>query len=411
VVVSGGRIESVVPASGQAPGSGEELDDLGELILLPGLVDVHVHVNDPGRTEWEGFATASKAARAGGVTTIVDMPLNSIPATTTVAALEAKRRAAAAADIGVEFWGGVVPGNATELEGLAKSGVRGFKCFLSPSGVDEFPNVSESDLREAMPIVARLGLPLLVHAESPQVLDAIAGRVAASDPRQYVTWLASRPPDAEIAAIRLMIKLCEATGCRVHIVHLSAADALPMLHEARQRGLPITVETCPHYLVFAAEDIRDGATAFKCAPPIRGRENREWLWRGLLEDDIDLIGTDHSPCPPELKRHDSGDFMAAWGGIASLELGLAAVWTSGRHRGVTPSHLARWMSERPAALAGLDRKGRIAPGHDADLVAWAPDVEWRVEPSSLRQRHPLTPYDGRRMAGQVRRVWIAGREE
>jgi allantoinase len=408
VVVRGGRIDAVV-AWGEAPAAAE-LVDAGEAVLLPGLVDTHVHVNEPGRTEWEGFASATRAAAAGGITTLVDMPLNSTPATTTVGALEAKRAAAAgqcAVDVG--FWGGVVPGNASELEAIAAAGALGFKCFLVHSGVDDFPNVGERDLRKAMPVLARLGLPLLVHAELPGPIEAATRAVAGGDPRRYATWLASRPPAAEIEAIRMVLGLCAETGCAVHIVHLSAAEALPDLVSARARGLPVTVETCPHYLAFSAEEIADGATAFKCAPPIRGRENRERLWQALREGTIDLVASDHSPCPPGLKGLESGDFMSAWGGIASLEIALAATWTGARGRGFSPADLARWMSERPAALAGLEGvKGAIEPGWDADLVIVEPDAEWRVEGARLRHRHPLTPCEGWTLRGVVRSTFVRG---
>jgi allantoinase len=407
VVVRDGRIDAVLAPS--EIGGRRDVTDLGDRVLMPGLVDTHVHVNEPGRTEWEGFATATRAAAAGGVTTIVDMPLNSIPATTTVAALHAKREASrgqCAIDVG--FWGGVVPGNAHELEPLAEAGALGFKCFMVPSGVDEFEHVGERDLAAAMPILARLDLPLLVHAEWPETIEA-ASRLATCVPRRHATWLASRPPEAEIAAIRLVLRLSEATGCRVHVVHLSAAGALEDLVAARKRGVPITVETCPHYLCFTAEEIPDGATHFKCAPPIREDGNRERLWHALGEGQIDLIASDHSPCPPAMKRLDTGDFMAAWGGIASLEIGLAAVWTEARRRGFGPLDVTRWMSERPARLAGIGRtKGRIAPGYDADLVAWDPDAEWTVDPERLFQRHPVTPYARRTLAGVVERTWLRG---
>jgi len=330
VAVADGRIASV-SAPEEAPRGRAHLD-LGSLALLPGIVDTHVHVNEPGRTEWEGFATATAAAAAGGVTMLVDMPLNSIPATVDRAALEAKVAAAGrAARVDVAFWGGVIPGNAGALAGLAEGGVRGFKCFLAPSGVDEFPHVGERDLREAMPVIATLGLPLLATAEEQ--------------------------------AIAMLLRLATETGCRLHIVHLAAASALPMLREARARGLAVTVETCPHYLTFAAEEIPDGATPFKCAPPIRDRETRERLWEALRAGEIDLVASDHSPCPPSAKALESGDFFTAWGGIASLELSLAAVWTGARVRGFGLEDLALWMCARPAALARLGgRKGAIAAG-------------------------------------------------
>jgi allantoinase len=379
--------------------------DAGPNVVLPGLVDTHVHINDPGRADWEGFGHATRAAAAGGVTTVVDMPLNSIPATTTVAGLEAKRRAATGrCHVDVGFWGGVVPGNARELEPLARGGVLGFKCFLSPSGVDEFPHVGEADLRAALPILAMLDLPLLVHAELPAHL-----REASGDGHRYATWLDSRPVEAEHAAIDLMARLSREYGARVHIVHLAAASALPAIAAARAEGVRLTVETCPHYLTFAAEDIRDGATAFKCAPPIRERDHRERLWQALARGAIDLVATDHSPAPPAMKHVDDGDFVAAWGGIASLQLGLAAVWTGAKTRGFTIEHVARWLADQPARLAGLDRfKGAIAVGYDADLVFWNPDTVSTIDGASLYHRHPLTPYHGAQLNGRVSSTILRG---
>src|SRR2546426_2876306 len=388
VAIADGVI-TAVHEHGGPPDAARQLD-VGDAALLPGVVDTHVHVNEPGRTEWEGFESATRAAAAGGITTLVDMPLNSIPATTTAAALRAKAGAARGRSrVDVGLWGGVVPGNAGELEGLAAAGALGFKCFLAPSGVEEFPHVGEPDLRAALPVVARLGLPLLAHAESPRVLDLAARGAPGADPRRYATWLAARPAEAEHEAIELLLRLCAETGCRLHIVHLSSADSLPMLREARARGLPVTVETCPHYLHFAAEEIADGRTEFKCAPPIRGRANRERLWAALAAGEIDLVASDHSPCPLALKLPERGDFLAAWGGIAALELALAAVWTGARARGLSPTHLARWMSAGPARLAGLDAaKGAIAPGRDADLVLFDPDATITVDAARLHQRHP-----------------------
>jgi allantoinase len=412
VEIEDGRIAAVVPFRGATDLHGEgQVEDLGDAVLLPGFVDTHVHVNEPGRTAWEGWATASRAALAGGITTIVDMPLNSIPATTSVGALEAKRVAARASSrVDCGFWGGVVPGNTAELEPLAAAGVLGFKCFLVDSGVPEFPASGEVDLERAMPVLARLGLPLLVHAEDPRVVAA-APAPGPGEARRHAAWLASRPPEAEVSAIRMLIRLCAAHGSPVHVVHLTAAAALDDLREARAAGLPITVETCPHYLYFEAESIPDGATEFKCAPPIRGRENRERLWRALGESEIDMVASDHSPCPPELKRREAGDFSTAWGGIASLECAAAAVWTEARERGFGVEHLTRWMSTAPASLAGLGgRKGAIVPGADADLVLWDPDVTWRVDPRRLLQRHPVTPYANRTLTGRAVRVWRRGHE-
>jgi allantoinase len=379
--------------------------DVGDLIVMPGVIDTHVHVNDPGRTEWEGFETATRAAAAGGVTTILDMPLNSIPATTTVAALERKRQAAAGrCTVNVDYIGGVVPGNAHEIEPLAAAGVRAFKCFLTPSGVDEFHNVTRGDLREAFPALARTGLPLMVHAEDP----ALIGVAPPGGSRVYADYLASRPASAERSAIEMMIDLMDECPTRVHIVHLSSASSLDVIDAARARGLPITVETCPHYLTFCAAEIDDGATQFKCAPPIRDRAEREALWQGLIEGRIDLIASDHSPCAPELK-HLGGDFFGAWGGIASLQLTLAAVWTGAKQRGSSVEHVARWMCRNTAALAGLSAtRGVIAPGYDADLVVWNPDASFVVEPSRLAHRHHITPYAGRELFGVVHATFVRG---
>jgi allantoinase len=388
----------------------DEVVDLGQLVVSPGIVDTHVHVNEPGRTEWEGFETATAAAAAGGVTFLVDMPLNSIPATTSVEALQAKREAAGGrCRVDVGFWGGVVPGNAGEIERLIDAGVCGFKCFLVPSGVDEFLPVNERDLREVLPILARRNVPLLVHAESPDVI-ASAGR--SSDPplvdrARYRTYLNTRPPEAELRAIALMIGLAEEFTVLTHIVHVAAAGAVDLLARAQEAGVPITAETCPHYLTFDAESIADGATLLKCAPPIREGAHREALWEGLRRGVLGLVATDHSPAPLPMKT--AGDFMQAWGGVASLELSLAAVWTGARARGFGVSDLARWMSLAPAALAGQsDRKGAIAVGRDADLVAWDPDAEFTVDPSRLQQRHKATPYEGRRLRGIVRKTFLRG---
>ena len=382
-------------------------------IVSPGLVDTHVHVNEPGRTEWEGFDTATRAAAAGGVTTIVDMPLNSVPPTTSAAALEAKRAAARGrAHVDVAFWGGVVPGNAGELDALVDAGVRGFKCFLVPSGVDEFPAVDEEDLRAALPILARRSVPLLVHAEDPRHLVAMRPAFSApaathpTDPAQqaYQTYLASRPPEAERAAIAMMIRLSREFGVHVHIVHVACAEGVDEIARAKSGGVQITAETCPHYLTFAAEEIPAGATAFKCAPPIREARHRDALRAGLRSGALDLVATDHSPAPPAMKC--PGNFVTAWGGIASLELSLAAVWSSAMP---DAGQAAKWMSEAPAALAGFGaRKGRIAPGFDADLVVWDPDAEWTVDPLRLQQRHKLTPYAGRALRGAVRSTYVRG---
>lgn len=406
--IEGGKIAAIrewddVPA-------GIPLTDAGHSVVMPGNVDAHVHANEPGRTEWEGYETATKAAAAGGVTTIVDMPLNSIPPTTTLAGFEEKLAAAEGkCTVDVAFWGGVVPGNTSELAPLIERGVRGFKCFLIHSGVDEFPHVTESDLRVAMPEIARLGSVLLVHAEVAGPIDAAAASIAGLDPRQYETFLRSRPRESETEAIALMIRLCRETGCRVHIVHHSSSDALPMLRAAKAEGLPMTVETCPHYLTFAAEDIEDGATHFKCCPPVRERENREKLWEAVADGTIDMIVSDHSPCTPALKLQESGDFMDAWGGIAALQFGLPVMWTNLRERGYNLADLTRLMSARPAKLAGLDsRKGRLAAGFDADVLIWNPEKKFTVVPEIIRHRHKLTPYAGMELFGVVESALVAG---
>jgi len=402
IVVHDGRI-AAVGDYGERPAGAREMD-VGAQIVIPGLVDTHVHINDPGRAEWEGFEHATRAAAAGGVTTLVDMPLNSVPPTTSVAGLEKKREAARGrCYVDVGFWGGVVAGNALDLAPLAAAGVLGFKCFLTPSGVEEFGHVSEADLREALPLVAALHLPLLAHAELPALLEdplAPADGIA-RDPRRYSTWLNSRPDASECAAIEMLARLAVEFGARIHIVHLATANALPAIRSARAAGAALTVETCPHYLTLAAEDIVDGATAFKCAPPIRSRDNRERLWTALTAGAIDLIATDHSPAPPALKHLDDGDFVRAWGGIASLQLGLSIVWTGAAERGIPVERVAAWLAERPARLAGLATKGAIAVGRDADLVVWDPDQETIVDARSLQHRHPITPYDGRRLRGGV----------
>ena len=386
---------------------GASLSDAGTSVVMPGIVDTHVHVNEPGRTEWEGFETATRSAAAGGVTTILDMPLNSIPATTTVAALDAKRMAARdKCVVNVEFIGGVVPGNSGELEGLRDAGVRAFKCFLSPSGVDEFPAVDENDLRKAFPILARLGTPLMVHAEDPAFL--LPGPTGGS--RVYSDYLESRPVEAERSAIELLIRLMEWCPAPVHIVHLSSAKSLDVVRSARERGLPLTVETCPHYLTFAAEDIPDGATEYKCAPPIRDRAERDGLWRALIDGEIDLVASDHSPCPPILKE-PGGDFFSAWGGIASLQLSLAAVWTGARARGIALERIAGWMSAAPARLARLDdRKGMLAAGYDADIVVWDPEQSFVVDGALLEHRHAVTPYQGLELFGLVTQTFVGGHQ-
>jgi allantoinase len=401
VVLDNEVISAVLPS----PPPGAEVELLPEdVVLLPALVDTHVHMNEPGRVEWEGMETATKAAAKGGITTVVDMPLNSIPVTTSLDAFEQKVAAAEgklAVDVGL--WGGVVPGNLDELGPMVAAGAFGFKCFTCPSGIDEFPPVTEADMRAAMRALAPLGVPLLVHAELE--LEGTNPYEDAS-PRAYLRYLHSRPRAWEDAAVAMTIRLVRETGCRAHIVHLSSASALPMLKAAKREGLPVTVETCPHYLVLRADEIPDGATEYKCAPPIREPDNREALWRGLAEGVIDFVLSDHSPCTPGLKLPERGDFLEAWGGIASLQLGLPNIWTEARRRGFALADVVRWMSGGPAAFIGQPR--RIAAGARADLVAFAPDADLTVSADLLLHRHKLTPYLGRRVSGEVRDTWLRG---
>jgi len=373
-------------------------------VLLPGLVDTHVHVNEPGRTDWEGFASATRAAAAGGVTTIVDMPLNSIPPTTTLAALEAKRAVAAGqAWVDVGFWGGAVPGNLADLAPMHQAGVFGFKCFLLDSGVEEFGHLSAAELAAAMGETARLGSLLVVHAEDADEVAECAHGSA------YRGFLESRPDAAEERAVALVVETARRTGARAHVVHLSASGAVPGLRAARADGVDVSVETCPHYLHFDAAAVDDGATELKCCPPIRGAANRDALWRALVDGDIDLVVTDHSPCTADLKVRDTGDFAAAWGGIASLQLGLPVVWTGARERRVPLADVVGWMSTAPARRVGLAGKGEIAVGADADLCVFAPDETWVVDPAALHHKNPVTPYAGRTLTGTVRATWLRGR--
>jgi allantoinase len=409
VLVEGERVTAVLGV-GRVPAEAQ-VRDYGEAAILPGLVDSHVHINEPGRTEWEGFETATRAAAAGGYTMLVDMPLNCLPATTSVGALEAKR-AAARGKCRVDWaaWGGVVSDNQARIEALAAAGVRGFKCFLVHPGIDGFTMVTEQELRAALPHVARTKLPLLVHAELPSPVDAATATLADADWKSYSTYLKSRPDEAELSAIRLMLALCKEFRFKLHIVHLATCHALPMLGAARAQGLPVTVETCPHYLHFAGETIGDGATLCKCAPPIRSRENREQLWQALKEGLIDFVVTDHSPCPPAMKRLEEGSFKTAWGGIASLSVALPVMWTEASARGFTLVEIARWMAEGPARLAGCDaRKGRIAAGYDADFAVFDPDAEFVVTKEKLHYRHAISPYLGEKLRGAVKATYMRGR--
>ncbi|SCK44178.1 allantoinase [Streptomyces sp. WMMB 714] len=402
VLVADGRIASVEAHDAELPG-GARLVDVGDDVLLPGLVDTHVHVNDPGRTEWEGFLTATRAAAAGGVTTLLDMPLNSLPPTTTVANLRVKQDVARGkAHVDTGFWGGAIPGNVPDLRPLHEAGVFGFKCFLSPSGVEEFPELDASRLAAAAAEIAGFGGLLIVHAEDPAHLAPQRGG------RAYADFLASRPRAAENDAIARLVALARELDARVHVLHLSSSDALPLIAEARSEGVRLSVETCPHFLTLTAEEVPDGATEFKCCPPIRERANQDALWQGLADGVIDCVVSDHSPCTPELK---DGDFGTAWGGISSLQLGLPAVWTEARRRGHTLEDVARWMSAGPARLAGLHgRKGAVAPGHDADFAVLDPDAAFTVDPARLQHRNPVTAYAGSTLRGAVRSTWLRGEQ-
>lgn len=402
VLIEGEKIAAMA-GEDEVP-AGVPVRETGDLAVIPALVDTHVHVNEPGRTEWEGFVTATSAAAAGGVGTIVDMPLNCSPVTTSRAALETKLNAIKGKlAVDAAFWGGIVPGNLKELVPLAEGGVVGFKCFLTHSGLDEFPNVTRADLEAAMPVLKDLGLPLIVHAE----LDPCGP--THGDARDYNTYLASRPCEMEVRAIRLLIELCRKTGCRTHVVHLSAMEALEDVERAKDEGLPFTAETCPHYLTFCAEDVPPGATQFKCAPPIRSAENREALWRALSRGVIDFVVSDHSPCLPELKKQTAGDFMGAWGGVAGLQFTLPATWSGAKRRGHSLEDAVRWTAENTAKFVGLTNKGRLEKGRDAD-VAIVDDAElFDLAPDAVRHRHKLTPYLGLRLQGVVEATYVRGR--
>jgi allantoinase len=406
VHVRDGKIKRILEP-GKLP-SGIPVEDAGDLVVMPGLVDTHVHINEPGRTQWEGFETATKAAAAGGITTLVDMPLNSSPVTTTVEALQHKLDAAQGklwVDCG--FYGGVIPGHNDCIQPLLEQGVLGFKAFLIHSGIDEFPNVNETDLRAAMPMLASHNVPLLVHCE----LSPPNPQSTIRNPKSYSHYLASRPSHWEHDAVNLMIGLCRDYGCKVHVVHVSSSDTIPLIREARRAGLPVSAESCPHYLYFVAEDIADGDTRFKCAPPIRDRENREGLWNALRNQELDFIVSDHSPSTPVLKFMESGDFQKAWGGIASLQLGLSIIWTEAQKRGFSFTDIAHWMSARPAEFVGLaGKKGAIASGYDADFVLWDPDRRFEVTQSMIHHRHKMTPYEGQTLSGRIERTYLRGKK-
>ncbi|MFD2718373.1 allantoinase AllB [Hymenobacter monticola] len=406
ILIANGRIAELLPYDAEVAGA--TLLDVGARAVLPGVIDPHVHINEPGRTDWEGFDTATRAALAGGLTSLVDMPLNSAPVTTSVANLEIKRAATQGQlHCNVGFWGGVVPGNADEIEPLIAAGVLGFKAFLTHSGIDDFPNATEEDLRRVMPILARHQLPLLVHCELSEDDDAWKQ----NDHRSYSNYLASRPKKWEDDAIAMMIRLCEETGCWVHIVHLSSADSIAPIAAAKARGLPLTVETGQHYLYFNAEDIQDGQTQFKCAPPIREKANNDQLWAALEAGIIDFVATDHSPAPPDLKQLASGDFTTAWGGIASLQFALPVLWTAARRRGASLDDIAKWLSTNPARLAGQSqRKGQIAPGFDADLIVFDPEQTFEVMADMILHKHKVSPYICQELAGVIELTFLKGEQ-
>ncbi|MGW0393633.1 allantoinase AllB [Streptomyces sp. NPDC003042] len=401
VAVAGGKITAVLAYEAEVP-AGARLEDFGDDVLLPGLVDTHVHVNDPGRTEWEGFWTATRAAAAGGITTILDMPLNSLPPTTTVGNLRVKQEVARTkAHVDIGFWGGALPDNVKDLRGLHDAGVYGFKCFLSPSGVEEFPELDQEQLATSLAEITGFGGLMIVHAEDPHHLES-----APQNPGpKYADFLASRPKDAENTAIQNLIDQAKRLGARVHVLHLSSSDALPLIAAAKAEGVRITVESCPHFLTLTAEEVPDGATEFKCCPPIREAANQDLLWDALADGTIDCIVSDHSPSTADLK---TGDFATAWGGISSLQLGLPAIWTEARRRGHSLEDVARWMSAAPAALAGLARKGAIEVGRDADFAVLAPEETFTVDPAELHHRNQVTAYAGKTLHGVVKSTWLRG---
>jgi allantoinase len=410
VLIKKGKIEDVL---NELPDGDFPVTDVGDSVLMQGIIDPHVHINEPGRTEWEGFDTATKAALAGGITSMIEMPLNASPVTTTVRAFEEKIKSAEGKiHTNCGFWGGVIPGNEKDIEPLIERGVFGFKAFLAHSGIEEFPNVTEDDLRKVMPVIAKHNLPLLVHCELGVTLSLSKG-----DNRLYANYLSSRPKKWEDDAIALMIRLCEEFNCRTHIVHLSSADSIGQIVKARQKDLPLTVETCQHYLFFNAEQIKDGQTEFKCAPPIREKANNEKLWQALKEGIIDFVATDHSPAPPEMKELESGDFMKAWGGISSLQFSLPVLWTAAKKHGCNLSDMAKWLCEKPALLPQLKtkacptesfRRGKIAKGFDADFVVWSPEEKFIVSKNMIHHKHKITPYLNEELYGVVEQTWLNG---
>ena len=409
VLIDAEKIHEILPYDASIGSSDIRLIDYGDLALMPGVVDTHVHINEPGRTEWEGFSTATAAAAKGGITTLVDMPLNCDPVTTTVAALQSKIRACTnLLHVDCGFYGGVIPGNLGDLEPLIDAGVLGFKSFLIHSGIHEFPHVAEADIREAIPILKKGGVPYLMHAELES--PVLTGSSTASQNRLYATYLASRPRRWENDAVELMARLAGETGAHLHVVHLSSSDALETLDLARRRNIPLSVETCHHYLTYCSEEIPDGHTEYKCAPPIRERENREKLWQAIRNGVIDFAVSDHSPCTPALKERGSGDFMKAWGGIAGLQFSLSVFFTGAQARGFDLARVSHALSAAPAKFVGLANKGSIAPGMDADLVVFDTEARFRVEPAMIAHRHDVSPYVGMELTGLVKETWLRGKQ-
>ena len=418
VLIKNGKIADVVD---NLPEGDFPVTDVGDNVLMPGIVDPHVHINEPGRVDWEGFDTATKAAIAGGITSLVEMPLNASPVTTTAKAFDEKikssfdkLRMTTKLHTNCGFWGGVIPGNEKDIEPLIERGVLGFKAFLTHSGIEEFPNVMEDDLRKAMPIIAKHGLPLLVHCELEHTSNTLRQastnqvRDRQGDKQSYQNYLLSRPKKWEDDAIALMIRLCEEFNCRTHIVHLSSADSIEQIIQAKQKGLPLTVETCQHYLYFNAEEIKNGRTEFKCAPPIREKANNERLWQALKEGIIDFVATDHSPAPPEMKELLSGDFMKAWGGVSSIQFALPVLWTAAKKQACDLIDMAKWLCEKPALLPQLTTKGKIAKGYDADFVVWSPEKKFVVTEKIIQHKHKITPYLNEELFGVVEQTWLKG---
>ena len=418
VLIRNGKIADVVD---NLPEGDFPVTEVGDNVLMPGIVDPHVHINEPGRVDWEGFDTATKAAIAGGITSLVEMPLNASPVTTTAKAFDEKiqssfdkLRMTTKLHTNCGFWGGVIPGNEKDIEPLIEKGVLGFKAFLTHSGIEEFPNVMEDDLRKAMPIIAKHGLPLLVHCELEHTSNTLRQastnqvRDRQGDKQSYQNYLLSRPKKWEDDAIALMIRLCEEFNCRTHIVHLSSADSIEQIVKAKQKGLPLTVETCQHYLFFTSEQIKDGATVFKCAPPIREKANNEKLWQALKEGIIDFVATDHSPAPPEMKELLSGDFMKAWGGVSSIQFALPVLWTAAKKQACDLNAMAKWLCEKPALLPQLTTKGKIARGYDADFVVWSPEKKFVVTEKIIEHKHKITPYLNEELFGVVEQTWLSG---